>query len=165
MARAALPALLCLLLAGCGWQLRGASLAALDGQQVYPQFEVPPAELRGPLLRGLRQSGAAIADSPDAADATLTLLEERQARRPISVDTAGRVQEYELVYELSFGLEATDGGALLGPETVTVSEVYRYERDNVLGSQAREAEVLRRLREDAVRLLLPRVQAALAAAE
>lgn len=165
MGRRLLLALLIGLLTGCGWHLRGSgpSAASLEGRRLYVDSEVA-GELPATVARGLRLAGAETVPAPEAADAVLALLGEQVQRRAAAVSENARVQEYEIAYRLRFRLVSPGGGLILPEQEVGSSQVYRYDRTNVLGSQSQEAVVTERLRQDAIRLLLPRVQAALQAA-
>lgn len=152
---------LMLVLAACGWRLRGEGGASLDGRSVFVELPATDADLRSPALRALRSAGAELVESRERADAVLVLLGESVQQRPVSVTPDARVQEYELAYSLRYRLERPDGEVVVPAEAVQVSEVYRYDGDNVLSAESRAAAVTERLRQDALRLLLSRAQAAL----
>lgn len=151
--------LLALLLAACGWQLRGAG-ASLEGRALYVESAVG-GDMPVRVGRSLQLAGAEIVDSVEAAEAVLALEAERIQRRAASISASARVQEYELSYSLDFSLKAAGGEPILPRQTLSVSRVFRYDRTDVLGSQSQSDIVEERLRQDALRLLLPRVQAAL----
>jgi LPS-assembly lipoprotein len=152
---------LVLTLAACGWRLRGEGGASLDGRSLAVELPAADGDLRSPVLRALRSAGAEVVDARERAEAVLVLLGETVQQRPVSVTPDARVQEYELAYSLRFRLETPDGEVLVPAEAVQVSDVYRYDGNNVLSTQSRAATVTERLRQDAVRLLLSRLQATL----
>ena len=152
---------LMLTLAACGWRLRGQGSASLEDVGLFVDTTAVEADVRSPVVRGIHAAGATLAATPERADAVLVLLGETIQQRPVSITADARVQEYELAYGLRYRLETADGQILIPEEAVQVSEVYQYDRNNVLSTQARAATVTERLRQDAVRLLLPRVQAVL----
>lgn len=154
--------LLCLLafsLAACGWQLRGAG-ASLEGRTIYVQSAIS-GDMPLRVKRGLQLTGAEVTDSAEAAEAVLVLAGERLQRRAASLSASARVQEYELSYTLSFSLQSAEGKTILSRQDIGVAQVYRHDRTDVLGSQSQADVVAERLRQDTLRLLLPRVQAAL----
>lgn len=162
MARRLALVLLLALLAGCGWHLRGGGQSPqLAGARLYLDVQPAVSNLRPEVVRGLRLGGADLAEQAEGA-ARLVLLAEEVQRRPAAVSSDARVQEYELNYGLSYRLEAADGGVLIAPEVIRASELYDYDPGNVLSAQSREAQLLERLRQDAVRRVLARVKAALA---
>lgn len=163
--RAAARLLLIVLLlavAACGWRLRGqGSGASLEGIALFVDASAIEADVRTPVERGIRAAGAELAASPAAADAVLVLLDETVQRRAVSISAEARVQEYELAYGLRYRLDTSAGEPLITPETVQAADVYRYDPNNVLGTQSRADNLTERLRQDAARLLLLRAQAVL----
>lgn len=95
-----LLAMLCvLLLAGCGWQLRGApDLARL------PPFAITGAStaLRYPLIRQLESNGITVDNSAALA---LRVVAETWDQRTVAVDPQGRVAALELTYRLTWQME------------------------------------------------------------
>lgn len=152
---------LMLTLAACGWRLRGQGVGSLEGVSLFVDMAIAEAAVRTPIVRGIRAAGGTLTEAPGQADAVLVLLGETIQQRPVSISAQARAQEYELAYGLRYRLETAAGQVLIPDEAVQVSEVYRYDSRNVLSTQARAATVTERLRQDAVRLLLPRVEAAL----
>lgn len=146
-------------LSGCGWHLRGQGGTSLDDVRLALTVQSGGPELRNPVVRALRGVGAKLVE-PAAADAVLVLLGEGIEQRPVSVSADARVQEYELALSLRYRLDAPDGEALIPEEVVQVTEVYRYDGNNVLSAQSRAVTVTDRLRQDAARLLTPRIRAA-----
>jgi LPS-assembly lipoprotein len=161
-ARIALFLFLALLLGACGWQLRGSGGNHIEGREVYVELRANAELLARQVERGLTQSGARIVDTKEAAEAILVVLSERVSRRTIAVDRTARAREYELSYRVQFQLETSNGDLLRGPETVSAQGNYRFDREDVAGTESRERDLEEDLRRDAVRLLLARVQAALA---
>jgi len=109
----ALLIVLTLLLAACGWHLRGPvvfnnlpALAIKGGSNA----------LRYPLMNNLADSGVVVSDS---ADITLRLLSESWDKRTVAVDTQGRVAAIELTYHLLWQLEK-DGKPITAPRTISL---------------------------------------------
>lgn len=148
-------------LAACGWRLRGQGAASLEGRSLAVDTTAVSAETRAPLLRAMRAAGAELTEDRAAADAVLVLLGESTQQRPAAIGADARVQEYEQAYTLRVRLETPAGEPIIADESIQVSEVYQYDSSNVLSTQSRATRVTERLRQDAMRLLLPRVQAAL----
>lgn len=157
----ALPIVLLLTLAACGWRFSGQGGASLDGANLFVDTTAAEASVRAAVVRSVRAAGATLVTSREQADAVLVLLGETVQQRAVSISAQARVQEYELVYGLHYRLEDAEGEAIIPDETVQAIGVYQYESSNVLSTQSRASTLTDRLRQDAVRLLLPRVQAAL----
>jgi LPS-assembly lipoprotein len=151
------PALLLLLLAGCGFALRGSA----DLPEALRTLEVAAVDENGELLqevrRALRNSGVTIVatDSPYR----LGIGRESTEERIVSVNSNARAGEYELEMHLPFQL-SHGGTPLLGPETLSLSRVYLTDPENAVGKEE-EAELIRsELRRELAQQLLRRLQAA-----
>lgn len=109
----ALAVVLTLLLAACGWHLRGPvvlhnlpALAISGGSNA----------LRYPLMNSLTDSGVVVSST---ADITLHLLRESWDKRTVAVDTQGRVAALELTYHLLWRLEK-DGKPITATRTISL---------------------------------------------
>ncbi|ABI55755.1 LPS assembly lipoprotein LptE [Alkalilimnicola ehrlichii MLHE-1] len=152
--------LLALLLSACGWQLRGVGggAAGLDGTAVYVAGS-PARALQDAVDEGLSVSGARQVDSAEAADLVLRIVGDARERRTLTVDRDIRAREYELRYRLTFELDNADGEHLLARSQVNAVRGFRADRDDPVGTEGREEELLIDLRRDAVRLMLLQVAA------
>ncbi len=159
IARLSVVLLAALLVGGCGWQLRGMNMVALDGAQLWFESRINLPQVERELLRGLERAGAVIVDEREQADAVLVLLDEQVSRRASGLDSEARVQEYEMTYRLRFNVEGPDGEPWSAPEAVSVRRGYQYDQEDVLATEAREALLREDLQRDATRLLLSRAQA------
>ncbi|RFA30271.1 hypothetical protein CAI21_06545 [Alkalilimnicola ehrlichii] len=157
--RASLIMAFALVLSACGWQLRGAGAIPLDGIPVAVVTEANLPEVERELRRGMERAGAVLVDEREQAEAVLVLISEQRRRRASAVDRDARAQEYELEYGLRFRVESPEGEPWGVSEVVTNTRSYRYDRDDVLATEAREEVVLEELRRDTTRLLLARAQA------
>lgn len=148
-----------LLLAGCGFQLRGA-LELPDNIQTL--HVTAPSQLRNDILTLLESGGVGVSASSAEADASITVTSERFSRRVLSVDpTTGKEREFELAYTLTFGVTRSNGIAVIEDGAVNLLRDYVFDPEAVIGT-SREEELLRdEMRRDAARQLMRRVEAAL----
>ena len=148
-----------LLLAGCGFKLRGAVELPEDIRTV--QVMAPP-ELRNDILTLLDSGGVGVSASGANADARITVTGERFSRRVLSVDpTTGKEREFELAYALDFGVTARGGQTVIENGSVNLLRDYVFDPEAVIGT-GREEELLREeMRRDAARQLMRKVEAAL----
>lgn len=110
------------------------------------------------LRRSLLAAGVELVDDASTAGATLAILFDQTDQRVLSVSARNVPTEYEVYYTIRYALD--DGsGALLEPQTLTVTRNYTYDSTLVLG-KAREEEQLREsLADDLVRLVLKQISA------
>ncbi len=148
-----------LLLAGCGFQLRG----ALDlPDNIQTLHVMAPSELRNDILKLLESAGVGVSTSSAEADASITVTSERFSRRVLSVDpTTGKEREFELAYTLVFAVTRSDGETVIENGAVNLLRDYVFDPEAVIGT-SREEELLRdEMRRDAATQLMRRVEAVL----
>ncbi len=147
-------------LAGCGWQLRGAAGGGLEGVPIALEGGVGNRLLErvGAELRSL---GAERVSAAGAARHVLSVEDAERRRRTVATDARGFAVEYELSYRLRFRIRP---GGLAEPEVVTgpVQTVrtrvdYPVDPDNLQAAQAEEDALVEDLQNDAIRLMLARL--------
>lgn len=154
-----LTALLTLLLAACGYQLRGATVVDWRLGAVYLQ-EQQSGDLAGEVRRQLTQSGVTLAGDARAADTAVTVSGETYDRRVLSVDPdTGKVREYELEIAAFLTVARADGTLLLEREQIALQRDYVFEEGTALGSFAEEETLRADLREDAAHAIFRRLKA------
>ncbi|MFP4606948.1 MAG: LPS assembly lipoprotein LptE [Thiohalospira sp.] len=163
MARAAalLLALLLLLPAGCGWQLRGG-------------FELPPAletvrvtggseQIRSAITLGLRGSGARVVseegEEGEAETATLRILSSSQDQRTLSTDSQGRALEYELTEAVTWEVVDAEGEEMVPRQTTERSREFLFDPDNVLGKSSEMDRLRESMRRDLAMAILRQMEA------
>lgn len=148
-----------LLVAGCGFQLRGS--ASLPPEMATTWLQVP--DRSSPFVRELelllRANGVVLVDGPAADVAELRVRRERITRRALSIAGDARVREFELVFDLEFELKGPGGEQLLRPETLRLERDFQFDEQEILGA-ANEEELLREdLRRNMAQMLIRRLEA------
>ncbi|MDF1820424.1 MAG: LPS assembly lipoprotein LptE [Alcanivoracaceae bacterium] len=143
--------LLIALLAGCGWQLRGAVAPAVDS------LAINGGSL--PLVNRLqdRLEDAGVAVYPEASR-ELVISRERWQTRVIAVDTLGRALEQELRYTLRWQV-STQKQQLTASREMVVTRSYSIRPDNAGGASDEARQTRELMVEDAARRLLRQLQA------
>lgn len=158
MRRPFLIAALALLLSACGFQLRGAYV--LPFETLY--IALPDtAELRALLKRNIESSSAArvVGDAKDA-QAALSITGDTATKSVLSLDSAGRVREFQLVRAVGFRLQDASQRDLLPPGQIVVRREITFNDTQVLSKEAEEVMLWRDIQEDVVQQLLRRLAAA-----
>lgn len=147
-----------LLLAACGFQLRGQ--AALPFNTLYVQAPVAsPFVLQ--LKRAVQSaSGTRIADKPDQAEVVLQILHELQDKQILSLGAGGRVREFQLRYRVQFRLTDRKNREHIPASEIILKRDYSFNDEQALAKEAEEALLYRDMRNDAVNQLVRRLQAA-----
>ena len=157
-ARRALLALLAsatLTAAGCGFQLRG--------QQEFP-FETINVPNNTPLGIQLQRNIAAASErtklvlSPTEAEAVLSILTEQQEKVILSLNTQGRVTEFQLRYRVVFRVASPKGADFIPPTPIVLTRDITF-NDQVLAKETEEAQLYREMRSDMVQQIMRRLAA------
>ncbi len=152
----ALLALLATSLGACGFRLAGRAPLPPAYAQVYVQSEPVGDELALELASALAASGAQVISGARSDAAVVTLRAAPVRRQVVSVDRAGKVQEYALV--LAATLSARPPGAAdLPPTRFVRRRDYVVDEVDVLANEAREDELLAAMRQDMVSAMLRRL--------
>lgn len=145
------------LVAGCGFQLRGA--APLPFDSIYVEA-APASQFAVQLRRAMRAAGGVrIAERPEQAEVVLQIVNELHERQILSLSGGGRVSEYQVRYRVAYRLTDARKREHLPKSEIVLSRSYSYSDDQALGREAEEALLYRDMRNDAVQQLVRRLQA------
>ena len=155
--RLALATAAALLLAACGFQLRGA--AGMPFATLYVPGATGGIALE--LKRSI-QSGSAtrVVDDPKAAQAQLQFSEETRSKEILALSTAGRVREYRLIYRVGFRVGDGKGANFVPPSTVTLTRDVTYDDAVALAKETEEQLLFRDMQADMVQQIMRRLAAA-----
>ncbi|WP_429001879.1 LPS assembly lipoprotein LptE [Xanthomonas sp.] len=125
MTRLLLALVLATSLTACGFHLRDKLTLPAGTPAVKVVSSAPYSELVKLLERGLRASGAQIAEKDvNTGVARLEVLSERWGDLPIALDAEGRAQEYSLRYAAIFVFRLPDGSDLVPQQVIELSRDY-----------------------------------------
>ena len=151
-------AAIALLVAACGFQLRGS--ATLPFSTLYVQAP-PTSQFATQLKRAVRSgSGTRIAERPEQAEVILHIMNELQEKQILSLGGGGRVSEYQLRYRVSFRLTDSKNREHIPASEIVLRRDYSFSDDQALSKESEEALLYRDMRNDAVHQLVRRLQAA-----
>lgn len=159
--RPMLVLLLSLALAACGFHLRDALVLPADLGPLRVVSQDPYSPLAESVSEALTRAGAVAAATGSTQNvATLRIASERWASMPLSVDAAGRAQEYTLRYAVVFRLNRADGSDLVPQQVIELSRDYISVPTNSAGTEGEREILTRELRRDMVASILRRIDAA-----
>lgn len=153
-----LLALLCAtLLSACGFQLRGA--VDLPYSSLY--IALPESNtLRAKLVRSISAgSKTTLTDSAKESQAILGITGDALVKNVLSLNSAGRVREYQLVRTFSFRVYDPLGRDLIPPSQIVVKRDITFDDSQVLSKQAEEVLLIKDMEDDVVQQLLRRLAA------
>ena len=154
-----LPALFCAI-AACGFHPRGSSALPSEMALTYIMSGKTYSSLVDDFSEALRAHGGRVTRDRDAATAILNIISSSVDRRLLSIDTDGKVLEYEVRQTIRFSVATHDRLPLLAEQEVSMGKSYLYKSTDILGKE-REDRVLRQaLQRNLVELALLRITAA-----
>ncbi|MES2296885.1 MAG: LPS assembly lipoprotein LptE [Pseudomonadota bacterium] len=160
LSRACASLMLAACLAGCGFHLRGSNgQFNLPFHSIYVAFpETSP--LGAELKRNLRANGETIiASAPEGAEAQFDVLAEARGESILSLNSQGRVREYQLSYSLTFRVRDAKGKEILGPTEISLKRAFPFNETQVLAKEAQEVQLYRDMQSDLVQQILRRLAA------
>ena len=142
-------------LTGCGWRLRGSQAVDVVLPPMQLQFQQGSAALKRELRQSLESAGVALNAE---AERVLVIHSESQGRRVLSVDSSGKVSEYELQYELLFSLRDSQAGNLLDNQRISQQRDYQFDESVVLAKGEEEQRLFDFMRSMSIQSLMRRLQ-------
>ena len=133
----ALACLALMLLAGCGFQLRGQTTLPFDTLHVVGN---------SPLLVELKRNVAAgshtkMVDQPTDAQAVLQLSLEQREKVIQSLDTNGRVREYQLRYRVGFFVHDGKGNNWIPTSEIALTRDISFNDSQIIRSEEHTSEL------------------------
>jgi LPS-assembly lipoprotein len=145
------------LLAGCGFKLRGT--AEVPFQTLY----IPGAGVGIALdLKRNIQAGtdARVVEDAKQADAILEFTEESRQKDILSLTGTGRVREFQLRYRVGFRVHDGRGGQYVPQSTIQLTRDVTFNDSEVLAKEAEEQLLFRDMQSDMVQQIMRRLAAA-----
>jgi LPS-assembly lipoprotein len=146
------------LLAGCGFQLRGT--ASLPFESIY----MPPTTSPGVALDLKRniQSGTrtTVVNDPKQAEAILEFSQEAREKHILSLAATGRVREFQLRYRVAFRVHDGKGGEFLPTTALLLTRDITFNDTDVLAKETEEQQLYRDMQFDMVQQIMRRLAAA-----
>lgn len=148
-----------LFLSACGFQLRGSYGLPFDTLHIaLPESH----ELHAALKRQIEASTKTrVVGNPKEAQAVLSVLLDNQAKDILSVSSAGRVREFQLVRTFRFQvLDGTGQKTYIPPTSLRLNRDMTFDDTRVLAKEYEEALLWRDIQADLVQQLMRRLAAA-----
>lgn len=133
---ALLIAVLALLIAGCGFHLRGAAVDA-SVTSAYVRADRSVA-ITNELTRVLRQSGVEVLDSAEQASVVIDLLEQQQNDRTVSYTDRATTAEIQLEQAVRFQIDGPEEKSLVAERWARATRTYLVDTRNLVGSNQQQ---------------------------
>ena len=146
-----------MLLAGCGFRLRGTANVPFETIHVPGATTGIALDLKRYIEAGTR---ARVVDDPKAAQALLQVTEEARSREILSLTSAGRVREFQLRYRVGFRVHDGKGGEFVPASVIQLTRDMTYSDAEILAKEQEEQLLFRDMRTDMVQQILRRLASA-----
>ena len=147
-----------LVLAACGFKLRGAYTLPFDTLYIaLPET----AELRAVLKRNIEASTQTrVGSDAKTAQAILAITADLPSKAILSLDSAGQVREYRLQRVVGFRVYDSANRDLMPPGQIIIGRDISFNSAQVLSKESEETLLWRDIQNDLVQQLLRRLAAA-----
>lgn len=148
-------AIIGLLMSGCGFQLRGHAEMKFDRIYVETEgFSVFAAELRRVIQSN---KSVEVTDSPEHAQVVLKVIDERREKKILALTSTGSVEEYVLLYQVSYRVMDNKMQDLVAPNDIALQRIMTYKDTETLAKESEEQFLYRDMQSDAVQQMLRRL--------
>jgi LPS-assembly lipoprotein len=141
-------------LSACGFALRGSYELPYNTVRVTSTGN---SVVAGLIRRDLADSKTKVVAAGAAADAALTIIEERRDRQILSLSGAGRVREYELRMKVSYQFVDGKGQVIIPTSEILLKRTFAYDDTRVIAKQQEEAMLYQDMERDATGQILRRM--------
>ena len=143
-----------MLLSGCGYQLRGNIDLPSDLKQVSVV-----SQKYSDLVRNISQrfsnSDIKVVNTSDRDLYRVKIVSEVFNRRQLSINISGRVNEYELIYNVTYQISGPDEKSK--EETLSLYRDYSFDENNIMGNADREAQIKKEMTSNAASLIFTKL--------
>ncbi|MDD4929045.1 MAG: LPS assembly lipoprotein LptE [Gallionella sp.] len=155
MKRPALIFALCMLLAACGFHLRGDARMPFD--KLYIQTANPASPLALELRRNLEANHVTLAKTAALSDVILSIESDVPEKQILTLGGSGRVNEFQLRYRVSFRAYDSEQREWLPADEIMLSRDFSYDDAQILAKEAEEALLYQNMRSDMAQQIIRRL--------
>ena len=148
--------ILSLALVSCGYSMRG-NISLPDDIRTVSLTSESYSLLLNLITENLKNSDITVTDSKDKDLYRINILSESFKRRQLSINASGRVNEYEIIYDLSF--EINPPNLKSDVETITLYRDYSFDENNIMGNSDREEQIQKEMVATSASLIYNRLNA------
>jgi LPS-assembly lipoprotein len=146
-----------LLLAGCGFRLRGTADVPFEKVYVPGATSGIALDLKRNIQAG---TNARVVDDPKEADAVLQFTEESRQKEILSLTGTGRVREFQLRYRVGFRVHDGKGADYVPQSLIQLTRDVTFNDAEILAKETEEQLLFRDMQTDMVQQIMRRLAAA-----
>ena len=148
---------LALLLAGCGFRLRGTAEVPFESVYIPNATAGIALDLKRNILAGTK---AKVVDDPKDAEAVMQFTEETRQKEILSLTSAGRVREFLLRYRVGWRVHDSKGADFVPQNTIALTRDVTFNDTEILAKEQEEQLLFRDMQTDMVQQIMRRLAAA-----
>jgi LPS-assembly lipoprotein len=153
-----------LLLAGCGWHLRGTYELPPAMALTYVDTDAKTGELTRHLHRTLRAADITVVSQP-VENAARLRVRSGSGRRVISIGPDGKALEYEIFATATFSVTTPDASFELAQQEISLRRDLLFDPLDVLAANKEQEQLRLDMEKQAANLIIDRIAAAYARAK
>ena len=142
------------MLTGCGFQLRGNIDLPSDLKQVSVVSN-KYSDLVKNLNQRFSNNNIQVVDKSDKDLYRVKIVSETFNRRQLSINISGRVNEYELIYNIIYQISSPNEKAK--EEAMSLYRDYSFDENNIMGNTDREAQIKKEMTSNAASLIFTKL--------
>ena len=146
-----------LLLAGCGFKLRGTAEVPFETLYLPGATTGIALDLKRNIEAGTQVK---VVDDAKAAQAVLVFTQETREKEILSLTGAGRVREFRLHYRVGFRVHDGKGADYIAQNLIQLTRDVTYDDAQILAKEAEEQLLFRDMQTDMVQQIMRRLSAA-----
>ena len=150
-----------LLLAGCGFQLRGVAEVPFESLYLPNATSGIALDLKRNIQAGTRVK---VLDDAKGAQAVMHFTEETRQKEILSLTGTGRVREFQLRYRVGFRVSDNKGGDYVPQNTIILTRDVTFNDTEILAKEQEEQLLFRDMQSDMVQQIMRRLASAKPAA-
>ncbi len=147
-----------LLLAGCGFHLRGQ--AGMPFASLYLEAANPGTAFIKDLKRNLEFNKVELVSKPEQAEVILNIVSELPEKQILTLGGTGRVSEFLLRYRVSLRAYNLKQQDWIPAEEIVLYRDYTYDDTQILAKEAEENLLYQSMRSDMVQQIVRRLSRA-----
>lgn len=151
--------LIALLLSACGYHLRGEMDLPSEMKSIY--LEGASAPLQEQFRRSLASSQVQLVSSRAAAGTIITVSNEENLKRALSLGSSGYANQFGLEYRLNYEVTDKNNTPLVTSQPVDIKREYFNNQQLILGKDNEETVIRNEMYQQAVRTIINQIRAGL----
>jgi LPS-assembly lipoprotein len=145
---------------GCGFHLRGSAALPSSMAVTFIRSDQPFSSLVDDFAAALKTRAVRVTQVRSEATAVLNILDNTVNTAVLSVNTSGKVLEFDITQTIKFSVVTAGNEPLVPEQTVSMNRDYIFSSTDVLGKQREDKVVRANLQSNVVNLAMLRIAAA-----